>query len=264
MCDKSMATVPTLAVTGSNEPLRLDLCTSCQFVWFDPTEHEAWLRSTSLAATDERLPAETRAALARLPHTESPESVIAVTRDDPPFFEWVPLGESLELKYLICILGYPVEVEPPPLHGRPWATWTLIGLVTAVSVYALLFMPKAPLEWGFIPAEMWRHGGMTLLTSFFLHGNPFHLIGNMYFLAVFGDNVEDLLGWGRYLGLLLMATGVRRAHGRGFRRIDHLVPEPAPRARARPQHGQRRKALTPSAPYFPGGLFWPRTVVRMR
>jgi membrane associated rhomboid family serine protease len=206
MCDKLMATVPTLAVTGSNEPLRLDLCTSCQFVWFDPTEHEAWLRSTSLAATDERLPAETRAALARLPHTESPESVIAVTRDDPPFFEWVPLGESLELKYLICILGYPVEVEPPPLHGRPWATWTLIGLVTAVSVYALLFMPKAPLEWGFIPAEMWRHGGMTLLTSFFLHGNPFHLIGNMYFLAVFGDNVEDLLGWGRYLGLLLMAT----------------------------------------------------------
>jgi len=206
ICDELMATVPTLAVSGSTEPLRLDLCTSCQFVWFDPTEHEAWLRSTSLAATDERLPAETRAALARLPHAELPESVIAVTRDDPPFFELVPLGESLELKYLICILGYPVEVEPPPLHGRPWATWTLIELVTAVSVYALLFMPEAPLEWGFVPAEMWRHGGMTLLTSFFLHGSPFHLIGNMYFLAVFGDNVEDLLGRGRYLGLLLMAT----------------------------------------------------------
>src|SRR2546425_3896535 len=206
MCDKLMATVPTLAVTGSNEPLRVDLCTSCQFVWFDPTEHEAWLRSTSLAATDERLPAETRAALARLPHAEPPKSVIAVARDDPPFFEWVPRGESSELKYLICILGYPVEVEPPPLHGRPWATWTLIGLVTAVSVYALLFMREAPLEWGFIPAELWRHGGLTLLTSFFLHVSPFHLIGNMYFLAVFGDNVEDLLGRGRYLGLLLMAT----------------------------------------------------------
>jgi membrane associated rhomboid family serine protease len=206
MCDKLMATVPTLAVPGSAEPLRLDLCTSCQFVWFDPTEHEAWLRSTYLAATDERLPAETRAALARLPRAELPESVSEVTRDDPPFFEWVPRGESLELKYLICILGYPVEVEPPPLHGRPWATWTLIGLVTAVSAYALLFMPEAPLEWGFIPAELWRHGGLTLLTSFFLHASPLHLIGNMYFLAVFGDNVEDLLGRGRYLGLLLMAT----------------------------------------------------------
>ena len=206
MCDKLMATVPTLAVTGSTAPLRLDLCTSCQFVWFDPTEHEAWLRSTSLAATDERLPAETRAALARLPRADLPESVVAVTRDDPPFFAWVPRGESTDLKYLICILGYPVEVEPPPLHGRPWATLTLIGLITAVSVYALLVWPEAPLEWGLIPAELWRHGGLTLLTSFFLHGTPLHLIGNMYFLAIFGDNVEDLLGRGRYLGLLLMAT----------------------------------------------------------
>ena len=75
-----------------------------------------------------------------------------------------------------------------------------------MSVYALLFWPEAPLEWGLIPAELWRHGGLTLLTSFFLHGTPLHLIGNMYFLAIFGDNVEDLLGRGRYLGLLLMAT----------------------------------------------------------
>ena len=109
-------------------------------------------------------------------------------------------------KYLICILGVPVEYDPPPLQGRPFATWTLIGLVTAVSVYAWQFMPAAPVEWGFVPAEMWRHGGLTLVTSFFLHGGFIHLLGNMYFLAVFGDNVEDLLGWRRYLLLLLVAT----------------------------------------------------------
>ena len=126
--------------------------------------------------------------------------------DEPRFFELVPAGESLELKYLICVLGYPVEVDPPPLHGRPWVTWMLIGIVTVVSVYAWLFMPAAPLEWGFMPAELWRHGGLTLVTAFFLHGSLFHLLGNMYCLAIFGDNVEDLLGWRRYLVLLLAAT----------------------------------------------------------
>jgi membrane associated rhomboid family serine protease len=67
-------------------------------------------------------------------------------------------------------------------------------------------VPEAPLEWGVVPAEIWRHGGLTLVTSFFLHGGLLHLLGNMYFLAIFGDNVEDLLGWRRYLLLLLVAS----------------------------------------------------------
>lgn len=203
ICERSMATVPTIAARGSKEALRLDLCTSCQFVWFDPTEHEAWERATSLAATDGWLPAETRAALARIP---GEEPLVFEPDEPPPLFAVVPRDESLELKYLFCVLGLPVEVEPPQLGGRPWVTWMLIGLVTAVSVCAWILLPTAPLEWGFVPAEMWRHGGLTLVTSFFLHGGFIHLLGNMYFLAVFGDNVEDLLGWRRYLILLLLAT----------------------------------------------------------
>jgi membrane associated rhomboid family serine protease len=206
MCDKWMATVPTLAVAGSTEPLRLDLCISCQFVWFDPTEHEAWLRSTSLAATDERLPAETRAALARLPPDARP-------RPGGHEFEYLTQygagadqEDGFELKYLICLLGLPVEVDPPPLHGRPWATWILAGLVTAVTLAAASMDPRSVLPWAFVPAEMWRHGGLTLITSFFLHGSLWHLASNMYFLVVLGDNVEDLLGWPRYLALLLMGT----------------------------------------------------------
>jgi membrane associated rhomboid family serine protease len=40
---------------------------------------------------------------------------------------------------------------------------------------------------------------MTALTSMFMHGSWFHLIGNMWFLFVFGDNVEDSMGHVRYL-----------------------------------------------------------------
>ena len=42
------------------------------------------------------------------------------------------------------------------------------------------------------------------LTSMFLHGGWLHLIGNMWTLWIFGDNVEDRLGHGRYLGLYLL------------------------------------------------------------
>jgi membrane associated rhomboid family serine protease len=61
-------------------------------------------------------------------------------------------------------------------------------------------------EFGFVPAEALRLGGLTWLTSFFLHGGILHLIGNLYFLLIFGDNVEDHLGRWRYLLLILAAT----------------------------------------------------------
>jgi membrane associated rhomboid family serine protease len=47
----------------------------------------------------------------------------------------------------------------------------------------------------------------TLLTSMFLHGNWFHLLGNMLCLWIFGDNVEEVLGWIRYI-LVYLACGL--------------------------------------------------------
>src|SRR5262249_45028174 len=48
---------------------------------------------------------------------------------------------------------------------------------------------------------------LTLLTSMFLHGGIVHLLGNMWFLFIFGDNVEDALGHLRYL-LFYLVCGV--------------------------------------------------------
>lgn len=44
----------------------------------------------------------------------------------------------------------------------------------------------------------------TALTSMFLHGGWFHLLGNMWFLWVFGNNVEDSMGHGRFVGFYLL------------------------------------------------------------
>jgi len=45
---------------------------------------------------------------------------------------------------------------------------------------------------------------ITLLTSMFMHGGWLHLVGNMWFLVVFGDNVEDSMGRGRFLVFYLL------------------------------------------------------------
>lgn len=45
---------------------------------------------------------------------------------------------------------------------------------------------------------------LTLLTSMFMHGGVAHIVGNMIFLAVFGDNIEDAMGHGRYFFFYLL------------------------------------------------------------
>ena len=53
---------------------------------------------------------------------------------------------------------------------------------------------------GFIPIEF---NLLDILTSMFMHGGLFHILGNMWFLWIFGDNVESALGHVRYLGFYL-------------------------------------------------------------
>ena len=91
----------------------------------------------------------------------------------------------------------------------PWATVLLI--LANILVYAaasrLSLESRGLQPWLFIPRRFfgWRAGALDLarwtplLSAMFLHANLFHLLSNLWFLWVFGDNVEDRLGHGRYL-----------------------------------------------------------------
>ena len=68
-------------------------------------------------------------------------------------------------------------------------------------------------RWGVVPADLtaaWRAGNYvsietaTLVTSQFLHGGWFHLLGNMLYLWIFGNNVEDRFGRGGFLTFYLL------------------------------------------------------------
>jgi membrane associated rhomboid family serine protease len=64
---------------------------------------------------------------------------------------------------------------------------------------------------------------LTIFTSMFMHGGLFHIGGNMLYLWIFGDNVEDTLGHGRFF-LFYLASGVAAAVGQVLLNSDSRVP----------------------------------------
>ncbi len=112
----------------------------------------------------------------------------------------------------------PLRDDAPRL-GFPYVTLGLIAINVVVFLYQLSLHFESPpaaealvQTFGSIPLRTQRalaghyplaEGLAPLFTSMFLHGGVLHLLGNMWFLWIFGDNVEDELGHGTYLGFYL-------------------------------------------------------------
>jgi membrane associated rhomboid family serine protease/Zn-finger nucleic acid-binding protein len=196
VCARSMKEV-TVDVAGN--PMALDVCQRCEFMWFDATEYEAMPAATpkprALGDIDEtQLPQQAREALAM-----ERVDALRASQSDEPDSEW---------KLIPAALGFPVEMDEAPFTRTPWATWLLAALIVGVSVAAFPHLKYAVDTYGMIPAQAWRYDGLTFITSFFLHGGILHLVGNVYFLLIFGCHVEDFLGRWRWLLLVILAAFV--------------------------------------------------------
>ena len=129
--------------------------------------------------------------------------------------------------------------NPLAFKTRPYVTWLLILANVAVFVFlqsgnlpgvqqsfarALAFMPSTVGLGGTAPASQtgipWE---LTLVTYMFLHANWFHLIGNMLFLWVFGDDVEDSFGHTRFLAFYILC-GVAGGLTHFFSAPDSKLP----------------------------------------
>ncbi|HJY42647.1 MAG TPA: rhomboid family intramembrane serine protease, partial [Steroidobacteraceae bacterium] len=84
--------------------------------------------------------------------------------------------------------------------------WELsFGASSQRVIYALGVVPASLLGRGDLPAELaWVPPWATVFTSMFMHGGWMHLIGNMLYLWIFGDNVEDSMGHGRFVVFYLL------------------------------------------------------------
>ena len=88
--------------------------------------------------------------------------------------------------------------------GFPLATTFLIVLNTIFFLCTISNLNHFIDLFGFTSEKLWDGRFFTILTSIFLHGNIWHLILNMWFLWVFGDNLESRLGKLKFLGFYLL------------------------------------------------------------
>ncbi len=114
--------------------------------------------------------------------------------------------------------------DTQPSYSFPIIT---IGLI-ALNVLAFLYefsldefsLNHFLLEYGFVPR---RFQWVDILTGMFLHGGWMHLIGNMWFLWIYGDNVEDILGHFKYL-LFYLLCGVAATLLQFLLNLDSRIP----------------------------------------
>ncbi len=124
-----------------------------------------------------------------------------------------------------------------PSRHTPWLTFLLIATNLLVFLYEAALSP-AGLEQvvytlGVVPARVTTFPSqpdvtaldafLPLVTSMFLHGGWLHLLGNMWFLWIFGDNIEDRLGHLRFL-LFYLVCGLGAGFAHVLFNLNSTVP----------------------------------------
>ena len=100
-----------------------------------------------------------------------------------------------------------------PSRTTPYITVTII-ILNALAWFFELSLPRDVLPtflqvYGVVPGDF---STPTLISSMFLHGSWSHVIGNMWYLWIFGDNIEDRLGHGRFI-VFYFVCGIAAALG---------------------------------------------------
>ncbi len=130
---------------------------------------------------------------------------------------------------------FPIHDDTQRLHGRPYVNYGLIFINVVVFIWELSFTsnftdPIATQElfytYGSIPSFVLSGDVVSIITSMFMHGGIAHIAGNMVFLFVFGDNIEDKFGHVKYL-LIYLLWGILAAYAHSLVATDNtnaLIP----------------------------------------
>jgi len=122
---------------------------------------------------------------------------------------------------------FPIHDDIERVHGRPYLNYSLIAINVIVFIWEAsvtnFFSDSSATEdlfmtYGAVPSRIVNDfpGSVpTIITSMFMHGGIAHIIGNMIFLFVFGDNIEDRYGRIKYI-LLYLGWGIAAALSHSF------------------------------------------------
>jgi len=133
--------------------------------------------------------------------------VIPLKDDNPtnstPIITYIIIG--------ICVVVFLLEISSPNYSsGALFYSW---GVIPASLVHNLQ-----------VPEEIYRVPPMaTLITSMFMHGGFMHLIGNMLYMWIFADNIEDELGKTKFI-IFYILSGIAAALTQVYMNTESTVP----------------------------------------
>lgn len=115
-----------------------------------------------------------------------------------------------------------------PSSIRPYVTWSIIFVCIVIFIWQILgdssHYEGAVMDFGLSPTGIIIEGAYyTFLSSMFLHANLLHLGGNMLYLYIFGDNVEDMCGHGIYI-IFYLFCGVMASAIHIFTNLGSSIP----------------------------------------
>ncbi|TVR04714.1 MAG: rhomboid family intramembrane serine protease [Deltaproteobacteria bacterium] len=189
-CPRDGYPLHAFVVHDRKRAVEVDVCEHCNALWLDRDECRLLGEIALVAGQD------------RSRFTDGEESNFGTVRG-----------------YVFRLLtGLPGEVWNPT-HRRPVVNWSLLGVLVlafVAQIWAAIAHMEGTLDpdawtpyhglW-LVPEQVWSlEHVQTLVTHALLHGGIAHLAANLYFLWLFGDNVEDHLGRLRYLALFTAAA----------------------------------------------------------
>lgn len=161
--------------------VEIDTCGHCYGLWVDANEGQALQRITGSAQAENARPGAKHGTA----------GVVAV--------------------YLLqLVTTIPIEAYNP-VKRKPWLVHSLVALLTVLFILELVLAGSgneaAFMQFAFVSKAFESGHIYNTVTYAFLHGGIAHLLGNLYFLWIFGDNVEDFLGRGKFT-ILYLGTAV--------------------------------------------------------
>jgi membrane associated rhomboid family serine protease len=129
------------------------------------------------------------------------------------------------------VIPLPISDENQAVR-RPYVTVALIVVNALAWFYELSFgVADATVAYGAVPGLVLHHaavrGGVawpwSVVTAMFMHGSWMHIIGNMWFLWIFGDNVEDAMGHVKYL-VFYLVCGLAAAAAQILSQPNSMLP----------------------------------------
>jgi membrane associated rhomboid family serine protease len=173
----------------------LDLCQTCQMLWFDRSEVDQFGASFYSETSDADFKQKSRHAKDRLNIESLGHQQIA--------FDNRPTTDTWSL--LVGVLGLPREINPTPTASKSLATWSLIIIISLVTL-TTYFNPQAREFLAAASNSTWYERSFAWTIGLLRLPEIISLLVNLYFFSLFGDNVEDAVGPMKFMALFMVAS----------------------------------------------------------